>query len=132
MTSEASHFLAKARRLLAHADIMLYVGLSDAAARTASLADLHTAQAFLLERVGSVYKGDRRVLAAFLRLTKDDPRIAGAWRVLLSRAMTLATVVDCETGPRAAVPAPRATAALEDARRFVTLVEGLLAPPPAP
>jgi hypothetical protein len=131
MTPEASHFLVKARRLLTHADIMLYVGLSDAAARTASLADLHAAQAFLFDRVGSVYKGQRRVLAAFLRLTKGDTRIAGAWRLHLSRAMTLATVVDFDTGPRATVPSSRAKAAVEDARRFVTLVEGLLAPPPS-
>ena len=130
MTPEASHFLAKARRLLSRADVMQYVGLSDAAARTASLADLHAAQAFLFERVGSVYKGHRRVLAAFLRLTKDDPCIAGAWRLLLSRAMTLATVVDFETGARATVPSLRAEAAIEEARRFVTHVEGLLAPPP--
>jgi len=126
MTAEASHFLAKARRFLAHADIMLYVGSSEMAARAASLADLHAAQAFLFERVGSIYKTHRRVHAAFLRLSKDEPRIGVARRRLFSRAYTLRLVADFETGAGAAIPPVRAEVALENAKRFVRLIEGLI------
>jgi len=47
VTPQAAGFLEKARHLLAEADIMLGVGLNDAAGRTAYLAGFHAAQAFI-------------------------------------------------------------------------------------
>ena len=56
MTPQAAEFLAKAHHLLTEADIMLGVGLNDAAGRTGYLAAFHAAQAFIFERTGKVFK----------------------------------------------------------------------------
>ncbi len=74
MTPQAALFLEKARKLLIKADAMLSISLNEAAARTAYLAGFHVAQAFIVERVGKVFKTHNGVQSEFLRLTKDDPR----------------------------------------------------------
>jgi uncharacterized protein (UPF0332 family) len=70
MTPEAARFLEKARTLLEEADIMLHVGLNDAASRNAYLAGFHAAQAFIFERQGRVLKTHKGVQMEFLRLTR--------------------------------------------------------------
>jgi uncharacterized protein (UPF0332 family) len=106
--------------LLAEADIMLDVGLNDAAGRTAYLAGFHAAQAFIFERDGKVFKTHHGVQTEFLRLTKDDPRVDGEMRLFLSRTYNLKAIADYETGPGSDVSAERAAAAVEDGKRFVT------------
>jgi uncharacterized protein (UPF0332 family) len=120
VTPQAAEFLAKAQHLLAEADIMLDVGLNDAAGRTAYLAGFHAAQAFIFERDGKVFKTHHGVQTEFLRLTKDDPRVDGEMRLFLSRTYNLKAIADYETGPGSDVSAERAAAAVEDGKRFVT------------
>ena len=120
MTPQAAEFLEKAQHLLAEADIMLGVGLNDAAGRTAYLAGFHAAQAVIFEQVSKVFKTHHGVQTEFMRLTKDDPRVDAELRLFLSRTYNLKAVADYETGPGADVSAERAAAAVEDGRWFVT------------
>jgi uncharacterized protein (UPF0332 family) len=121
--------LAKAQHLLTEADIMLGVGLNDAAGRTAYLAGFHAAQAFIFERDGKVFKTHHGVQTEFLRLTKDDPRADGEMRLFLSRTYNLKAIADYETGPGSDVSAERAAAAVEDGKRFVMHFAALVAEP---
>jgi uncharacterized protein (UPF0332 family) len=98
VTPEAARFLDKAQKLLAEADVMIGVDLTDAAGRTAYLAAFHAAQALLFERIGRTFKSHTGVHAEFLRLTKDDSNI-GELRAFLSRAYNLKALADYETGP---------------------------------
>jgi hypothetical protein len=52
MKPQASAFHDKSRELLDQADTMLGAGLNDAVDRTAYLAGLHAAQAFIFETTG--------------------------------------------------------------------------------
>ena len=67
MTPQAAEFPEKAQHLLTEADIMLGVGLNDAAGRTAYLAGFHTAQAFIFERSGKIFKTHQGGQTEFLR-----------------------------------------------------------------
>jgi uncharacterized protein (UPF0332 family) len=64
VTPQATEFLEKAQHLLAEADVMLSVGLNDAAGRTAYLAGFHAAQAFIFERDGKVFSPSPRSFAS--------------------------------------------------------------------
>jgi uncharacterized protein (UPF0332 family) len=119
MTPEATRFLEKAHKLLAHADTMLGVGLNEDAGRTAYLAGFHVAQAFIFERRAKISKSHNGVQTEFLRLTKDDPRVDLELRTFLSRAYNLKAIADYETGPGSEVSAERAASAVADGKRFV-------------
>ena len=56
MKEQTSAYLEKSRDLLGRADTMMGAGLTDDAGRTAYLAGLHAAQAFIFETTGRVYK----------------------------------------------------------------------------
>jgi uncharacterized protein (UPF0332 family) len=129
VTPQAAEFLAKARHLLAEADIMFGAGLNDAAGRTAYLAGFHAAQAFIFEREGKMFKTHRGVQREFLRLTKDDPRMDRETRSFLSRSYNLKSIADYETGPGSEVSAERAAAAVEGGNRFVAHISALLSEP---
>jgi uncharacterized protein (UPF0332 family) len=75
MTPQAAGFLDKARQLLDEAEIMLRVGLNQAAGRTAYLAGYHAAQALIFERAGKAFKTHAGVQMEFLKLTRDDLRV---------------------------------------------------------
>src|SRR5260370_3292340 len=105
---------------------MLGVGLNDVAGRTAYLAALHAAQAFIFERNGKVFKTHHGVQTEFLRLTKEDPRVAGEMRLFLSRTYNLKALADYETGPGSDVSAEQAAAAGEDGKRFVAHLAALV------
>jgi uncharacterized protein (UPF0332 family) len=62
---QSAAFLEKARRLLAEAETMLGVDLTDAAGRTAYLAGFHAAQALIFESQDRVF---RRIRASGLSL----------------------------------------------------------------
>ncbi len=66
------------------------------------------------------------VHAEFLRLTRDDGRLAPELRIFLSRSYNLKSIADCETGPISVTP-ERASAALETGRRFVARIGEMLA-----
>jgi uncharacterized protein (UPF0332 family) len=126
MTPETRNFLQKANRLLAEAEIMLGVGLLEAAGRTAYLAGFHAAQALIFERTGKVLKTHNGVRTEFLRLTKDEPRIDADLRAFLSQSYNLKTIADYDTSPESDVSPDRATAALDAGKHFVGHVETLI------
>ncbi len=127
MTPEAAGYLDKARDLLVQAEAMLGIGLSDAAGRTAYLAEFHAAQGLIFERTRKSLKSHRGVHTEFLRLTKDDIRIAAELRVGLSQAYNLKAVADYEIGPNAKISGDRARLELARAKRFVGRIAEVIA-----
>jgi uncharacterized protein (UPF0332 family) len=125
---QTAAFLEKSRELLDRADKMLGVGLNEDAGRTAYLAGLHAAQAFLFETSGRVFKKHAAVQSEFGRLTKDDPRFGMELRTFLGRAYNLKAIADYETGPGSRVSAESASTAIQTARRFVVCVGNFLQP----
>jgi len=119
-------FLAKARELLHRADAMLGIGLNEDAGRTAYLAGLHAAQAYIFESTGRVFKKHSGVQREFARLAKDEPRIDLELRAFLPRTYNLKAIADYETGPGSTVSADSAQAAVQTARRFVERVVTLI------
>jgi uncharacterized protein (UPF0332 family) len=133
---QTAAFLEKSWELLDRANRMLGVGLNEDAGRTAYLAGLHAAQAFLFETNGRVFKKHATVQSEFGRLVKDEPRVDSELRAFLGRSYDLKTIADYETGPGSHVSPERADEAIQTARRFVECVASLLPPnghtPPAP
>jgi len=127
LTPQAADFLAKARKLLGEADIMLGAALHEAAGRAAYLACFHAAQAIIFEREKRVLKTHNGVQSEFLRLTKDDTRVDLVLRPLLSRTYDLKAIADYETGPDSEISAAQATEAVEGAKCFVAHFAGLFA-----
>lgn len=130
MTPEAERYLPKARRVLEHARLMLTVGLTEDAGRTAYLAGFHAAEALIFERTGNAAKTHRGLHTEFARLTRDEPRIDVTLRRFLPQAYDLKAVCDYELGTDAVVPAEKAAAAVQAATRFVDTIAGILAGPP--
>lgn len=126
MKPQARAFLDKARELLGRADTMLGIGLNEDAGRTAYLAGLHAAQAFIFESTGRVFKKHSGVQREFARLAKDKPRIDPELRAFLPRAYNLKAIADYEIDPGSTVPAESARAAVETARRFFECVTTLI------
>jgi uncharacterized protein (UPF0332 family) len=125
---QTSAYLEKSRDLLGRADTMIGAGLTDDAGRTAYLAGLHAAQAFIFETTGRVYKSHSGVQREFSRVVKDDPRVDTGLRAFLSRTYQLKAIADNLTGPGSHVSAETAREAIQTARRFVEGVAGLLPP----
>jgi uncharacterized protein (UPF0332 family) len=96
---ETALFLEKSHELLERADTMMGVGLTDDAGRAAYLAGLHSAQAFIFETTGRVFKRHSGVQREFSRLVKDDPRVDTGLRAFLSRTYQLKAIADYLTGP---------------------------------
>jgi uncharacterized protein (UPF0332 family) len=96
---QTSAYLEKSRDLLGRADTMMGAGLTDDAGRTAYLAGLPAAQAFIFETTGRVYKKHSGVQREFSRQVKDDPRVDPNLRTFLSRTYQLKAIADYETGP---------------------------------
>jgi uncharacterized protein (UPF0332 family) len=127
VTPQAALFLEKARKLLVEADTMLSVNLNEAAGQTAYLAGFHVAEALIFERLGKVLKTHNGAQTEFLRLTRDDPRVNADLRLFLSRTYNLKSIADYETGPGSDVSAARASAALDESKRFVAHFAKLIA-----
>jgi uncharacterized protein (UPF0332 family) len=123
---QAARFLEKAQKLLAEAEIMLSVGLNDAAGRTAHLVGFHAAQAFLFERSGRLLESHKGVQTEFLRLTKDDAHAGAEFRAFLPRAYNLKSIADYETGPGSEVSAETAAQTAAAAKQFVARIGQLL------
>jgi uncharacterized protein (UPF0332 family) len=127
VTPETAQFLGKAQKLLKEAEVMLNVGLHDAAGRTAYLAAFHAALAFISEKTGRTVKTHKGVHTEFQRLTKDNPNLPPELRNFLSHAYNLKAIADYETSPAAGVSAQHATEALAEANRFIAHLASLLA-----
>jgi len=125
---QASAFLDKARELLGRADAMLGIGLNEDAGRTAYLAGLHAAQAFIFESTGRVFRKHSGVQREFARLVKSEPSIDPELRAFLPRTYNLKAVADYETGPGSKVSTESARAAVQTARRFVEYIIALIPP----
>ncbi len=126
MTPQAAQFLDKARELLAQAEIMLKVRLTEACGRNAYLAGFHAAQAFIFEHDSKVHKTHSGVRSEFSRLTKDDVRFDADMRSYLARTYNLKAVADYETGPGSRVTPERAAQALEEGKLFVARIGDML------
>jgi uncharacterized protein (UPF0332 family) len=125
---QTSAFLEKSRDLLGRADRMMGAGLTDDAGRTAYLAGLHAAQAFIFEITGRVYKKHSGVQRELSRHVKDDPRVDTSLRAFLFRTYQLKAIADYETGPGSHVSEESAREAIQTARQLVECVAGLLSP----
>jgi uncharacterized protein (UPF0332 family) len=97
---QTSAYLEKSRDLLGRAAAMMGAGLTDDAGRTAYLAGLHAAQAFIFETAGRVYKKHSGVQREFSRQVKDDPRVDASLRTFLSRSYQLKAIADYDTDHR--------------------------------
>jgi uncharacterized protein (UPF0332 family) len=125
---ESALFLEKSRELIERAATMVHVGLNEDAGRSAYLAGLHAAQAFIFESTGRVFKKHAGVSGEFARLTRTDPRVDIEVRAFLGRTYQLKAIADYETGPGAKVSPESAREAIQTARRFVECVTILMAP----
>lgn len=128
MKEQTSAYLEKSRDLLGRADTMMAARLTDDAGRTAYLAGLHAAQAFIFETTGRVFKRHSGVQREFSRLVKDDPRVDTGLRTFLSRTYQLKAIADYETGPGSHVSEESARGAIQTARQLVECVTDLLQP----
>jgi uncharacterized protein (UPF0332 family) len=107
---------------------MMGADLTDDAGRTAYLAGLHAAHAFIFETTGRVFKRHSGAQREFSRLVKDEPRVDTGLRTFLSRTYQLKAIADYLTGPGSHVSAESASEAIQTARRLVECVAGLLQP----
>jgi uncharacterized protein (UPF0332 family) len=124
--SESAAYLEKAQTLLAEADSIFAIHLNEAAGRTSYLAGFHAAQAFIFESTGKAPKTHGGVHTEFLRLTKDDQRVAPDLRIFLSQSYNLKAIADYETGPGSKVSDELATTTIETGKRFVARIVELL------
>jgi uncharacterized protein (UPF0332 family) len=124
--AETASYIEKAQTLLSEADAIFDIHLNEAAGRTAYLAGFHAAQAFIFERTGRTSKTHSGVHTEFLRLTKDDPRLAPDLRIFLSQSYNLKAIADYETGPGSKVSVELARRTIETGKRFVARIAALI------
>lgn len=126
MKPQSAAFLRKSHQLLDHADTMLRVDLVEDAGRTAYLAGLHAAQAFIFETTGQIFKRHATVHSEFGRLAKDNARFDAELRAFLPHTYKLKAIADYEAGPGSTVSLETARTAIATARRFVECVASLI------
>jgi uncharacterized protein (UPF0332 family) len=85
-----------------------------------------TPRAFIFERTGKMAKTHNGVQTEFLRLTKDDRRLAPDLRMFLSQSYNIKSIADYETGPGSEVSPERAATAVDSARHFVVRMLALI------
>ena len=73
-----------------------------------------------------MFKSHKGVQGEFARLVKDEPNFGVDLRAFLGRAYNLKAIADYEAGAGTEVTQAQALEAITDARRFVTVVEGLI------
>ena len=129
MKSESVDFLEKAHRLLREASQTLDILLAEAAGRTAYLAGFHAAQAMIFERDDRTVKTHNGVHTEFARLVRDDRDFSPVLRSFLPRTYEMKSIADYGVGPGADVSLAEAEGAIEEAARFIALVEAKLAAP---
>lgn len=114
----AADFFDKAQRLLADADVMLEVGLFEAAGRNAYLAACHAARGLLFEDSGEITNRHQRLWGdlthALHKRGVNDPTLTA----FLPNAYALKRVADYETGS-SEITMERAERAVMDAADFI-------------
>ncbi len=125
MTPESAAIFNKAHKLLIEADMMLNIGLDEAAGRNAYLAGFHAAQAFLLEKSGQSSKTHSGLQTQFANLVKGEPGFDVELRAFLGRTYNLKAIADYETGPGSKVAPAKAAEAIVTARRFVAAIAAM-------
>ncbi len=114
----AADFFDTAHRLLADADVMLEVGLFEAAGRNAYLAACHAARGLLFEDSNEITNRHQRLWGdlthALHKRGVDDPALTA----FLPNAYSLKRVADYETGS-SEITMERAKTAVTDAGCFV-------------
>jgi uncharacterized protein (UPF0332 family) len=94
--------------------------------RTGSyLAAFHAAQALIYERTSRVTKTHRGVRVQFSRIAREIPVIAQNAGVL-AHGFELKSQADYGTGPEASISVSTAEVAIEEATRFLRVIEELL------
>ncbi len=126
MTPQTAEFLAKAKKILKDAQIMLTVDLNDAAGRGAYLVAFHAAQAFVFEQTKKVSKSHNGLHSEFSRLTKDNPHVDIELRAFLTRSYNLKSIADYETGFDCTISPERASQAVEKAKLFLDHIAELI------
>ena len=89
MKPETASYLEQAQTLLSESESILAIHLHEAAGRAAYLSVFHAAQAFIFEQTGKTPKTHSGVHREFLRLSRDDARIAPDLRIFLSQSYNL-------------------------------------------
>jgi uncharacterized protein (UPF0332 family) len=97
------------------------------AAREASLAAFHAAEAYIFERIGKSVQTHRGLRATFSHLAHNEPRIAPEYLTFLARAYEFKSIADYDVGPTARViSAEDAARAIETAGRLIDTIAQLL------
>lgn len=99
MTPEAAQELAAARRHLSDAKAIAGLDIACVAAREASLAAFHAAQAVLHDRTGNIVKTHRGLRTEFARLARTEPNIDPTFSRFLVNAYELKSVADYGVEP---------------------------------
>jgi uncharacterized protein (UPF0332 family) len=123
---QTAAFLEKSWELLDEAEAIMSIDRHEAAARTAYLAGFHAAQALIFETSSRIYKSHGGVNGEFARLVKNDPRVDDQIRAFLGRTYDLKAIADYETGPGSHISAERAREAIDNAKRFVETITGMI------
>ena len=132
MRGQTAAFLEKSRELLDEAEAIISIHRHEADARTAYLAGFHAAQALIFEASSRIYKSHGGVNGEFARLVRNDPRVDDQVRAFLGRTYDLKAIADYETGPSSHISPGRAREAIDNAKRFIECVTGLIPAPPEP
>lgn len=118
MKPESADFFDKAKRLLIEADVMIEVGLFEAAGRNAYLAGCHAARALLFEDSNEITNRHRRLWGdmnhALHKRGVNDPALTS----FLPNAYALKHLADYETG-NSEITKERAEKAVAKAAEFI-------------
>ncbi|MBV8889636.1 MAG: HEPN domain-containing protein [Alphaproteobacteria bacterium] len=129
MTPESADYLDRAKKCLADAEqIAGATSLHHIAARETYLAAYHAAEAYVFERTRRTVKTHRGLRSEFLRLARDEPRIAREFQTFLAKAYEFKSNADYGVGPTApSITSEDACEAIGTASRFVECIATILA-----
>lgn len=124
MTPITRNYLDSATADCEEAAKILAIGLASAAARSAYYCVFHTAEALIFELSGKVAKTHSGVRAEFARLMPDE---ADRWmRTFLADAYRFKEIADYDFEGRKAITLAVAQATVQQARRFLSVVNARL------
>jgi uncharacterized protein (UPF0332 family) len=118
MKSASADFFDKAQRLLAEAEVMLKVGLYEAAGRNAYLAGCYAARGLLFEDTGKVSTRHQRLWGDLTHALHERGLNDPSLTAFLPNAYALKRVADYETGS-SEITSDRAEKAVSDAANYV-------------
>lgn len=98
MKPESADFFAKAKKLLIEADLMIEVGLFEAAGRNAYIAGCHAARGLLFEHSNEVTNRHQRLWGDFTKALHSLGIKDSAFTGFLPNTYSLKRIADYETG----------------------------------